>query len=49
MSPLQTRYSHLHGEPRYSWAGLFIIGATSLAWAGIILAVRQLAHSMGWL
>jgi hypothetical protein len=49
MSPLQTRYSHLHDEPRYSWAGLFIIGASSLAWAAIILAGKQLAHSMGWL
>ena len=49
MSPLQTRYSHLHDEPRYSWAGLFIIGASSFAWAGVILAGKHIAHSMGWL
>jgi hypothetical protein len=49
MSPLQTRYSHLHDEPRYRWAPLLTFAVSFALWAAIILAVRQLAHSMGWL
>lgn len=46
MSPLQTRYSHLHDEPRYSWAPMAITVACSVGWAAVVL---RFAYLMGWL
>lgn len=52
----QTRFSHLHDEPRYSWAPLAMFAVSFALWDGIILAGKQaviwalaFAHWMGWL